>query len=293
MFFSLAVAAWLVRQAAAGESTGPIIFATSTVSNVVLLQTYTRHEKGRPYALASPSTPSSTSTLAFVVNNFRHSKDISWINDALANISSSLVRVDEVDGEDWPRSVSEAGPWLQWILQNYDNLPDFVAFLHGDQHSWHSDLDVHRILRAKPPNVEMLSTCKWGAFNAWDPEPYKIFWGRDVLYTSLFGLTFRQAWDKWHMGGYRCCSENLVAASAIRAVDRVIYQAVFDAMLHTKEMGWGWIFEGFWQNMFSQPHLPTAQVLANFQSVFSNYTKSEPPSLITDVTIHTQRSHCP
>jgi len=291
MFFSLAVAAWLVRQAGAGESSGPINAATSTVSYAALLQTYTRCGKKCPHALASTSTPSTTSTLAFVVNNFRHS-DISWINDALANISSRFVRVDELDGGDWPRSVSEAGPWLQWILQNYDNLPDFVAFLHGDQHSWHSDLDVHRILRAKPPNVEMLSTCKWRVFQLWDPEPYKILWGTNVLYTSFFGLTHRQAWDKWHMEGYRCCSENLVAASAIRAVDRVIYQALLDAILHTQEMGWGWIFEYFWQNMFSQPHLPTAQVLANFQSVFSNYTKPEPLSLL-DVTIHTQRYQCP
>ena len=37
-----------------------------------------------------------------------------------------------------PRLISESREWFHWIVENYDNLPDYVVFLHGHSASWHT-----------------------------------------------------------------------------------------------------------------------------------------------------------
>ena len=40
--------------------------------------------------------------------------------------------------KDRPREISECREWLHFIVANYNNLPEYTIFLHGDSVSWHT-----------------------------------------------------------------------------------------------------------------------------------------------------------
>ena len=98
-----------------------------------------------------------------VVNNFHHKvKDLEWLK------SVPYEEVGTCDHpDDWAhcgdRVIGESLPWLEWMHANFDHLPTYTAFLHGDQFSWHAHLDAQKLVDLKPDDVEMLAedTCLW------------------------------------------------------------------------------------------------------------------------------------
>eukprot|EP00747_Dinoflagellata_sp_TGD_P128101 gnl/TRDRNA2_/TRDRNA2_174483_c0_seq4.p1 gnl/TRDRNA2_/TRDRNA2_174483_c0~~gnl/TRDRNA2_/TRDRNA2_174483_c0_seq4.p1 ORF type:complete len:295 (+),score=14.23 gnl/TRDRNA2_/TRDRNA2_174483_c0_seq4:106-990(+) len=199
-----------------------------------------------------------------VVNHFHKSQpnqdaDLSWLT--LNNFHVERVGLTS------PRHVSEAKPWLQWIVDNYDNLPEHIVFLHGHQHSWHSDILVDHIAATKPVDVEMLSSCVW-SYKTWPylQEHFCHDGSCDLLYNALFGISLEKAWKQWDMAiNYRCCSEMAVSRDAVRKVDRSIYKEIVST-IDRRNSPWAWILEYTWQNMFTKPIRPTADVLATLRS---------------------------
>lgn len=176
-----------------------------------------------------------------VVCNYKNKANTNWLTKTIqtqdVGIESSI-----------PRYISESGPWLQWIVDHYNNLPDFVIFLHGDQHSWHSDIDINYISKAQPKKVEMLSKYVWRT-----PDFYYGHekFGLDLLYFVIFGFKFLDGWKKWNMAqNYRCCSEMIVSKKAIYKYDIRVYRSLVH-LIESSHNPWGWIFERTWQNLFS------------------------------------------
>lgn len=56
-------------------------------------------------------------------------KSLSWIPIEYKVVSYYKER---------PRLISESREWFHWIVENYDNLPDYTVFLHGHSASWHT-----------------------------------------------------------------------------------------------------------------------------------------------------------
>eukprot|EP00747_Dinoflagellata_sp_TGD_P128095 gnl/TRDRNA2_/TRDRNA2_174483_c0_seq12.p1 gnl/TRDRNA2_/TRDRNA2_174483_c0~~gnl/TRDRNA2_/TRDRNA2_174483_c0_seq12.p1 ORF type:complete len:302 (+),score=21.90 gnl/TRDRNA2_/TRDRNA2_174483_c0_seq12:106-1011(+) len=199
-----------------------------------------------------------------VVNHFHKSQpnqdaDLSWLT--LNNFHVERVGLTS------PRHVSEAKPWLQWIVDNYDNLPEHIVFLHGDQHSYHSDIRIDHIAASKPVDVEMLSSCVW-SYKTWPylQEHFCHDGSCDLLYNALFGISLEKAWKQWDMAiNYRCCSEMAVSRDAVRKVDRSIYKEIVST-IDRRNSPWAWILEYTWQNMFTKPIRPTEDVLATLRS---------------------------
>merc|ERR1712007_351671 len=127
--------------------------------------------------------------------------------------------------------MGESMPWLEWIVRNYDDLPGYAVFLHGDQKSWHSTVTVGDLLKQRPANVKMLSKCYWRDIKYfYSDAPGSVKWGLDLLYKSLFGIDFTVAWTQWHMSGYICCAECVVTAEAIRNIPKKVYQRIIQIM---------------------------------------------------------------
>ncbi len=43
----------------------------------------------------------------------------------------------------------EATSYLNFIINNYDNLPKYVAFIHGHERAWHQENDIFDIIKRK------------------------------------------------------------------------------------------------------------------------------------------------
>ena len=67
---------------------------------------------------------------------------------------------------------------------NFDDLPAYVAFLHGEQFSWHSELSAEKVNGTKPDDVEMLS----GEKCIWPGGPSGGGYHSDLLSRRAFAL---------------------------------------------------------------------------------------------------------
>ena len=92
-----------------------------------------------------------------VVTNFHHKENLTWLN-AVDHVEVGTCDHPDTDWEHCgDRGIGESLPWLEWMASNFDHLPEYVAFLHGPQTSWHSSLSVWKLVNTKPRDVAMLA----------------------------------------------------------------------------------------------------------------------------------------
>jgi len=208
-----------------------------------------------------------------VVNNYKMGKDTKWIQEAIE------TEVDVgVDGP--PREVSEASPWMRWISDNYDTLPEYVAFLHGDQHSWHSTLDAEEIAQQHPEKVIMLANDICRKLEEWYGGMEKSL--LDMLFPALFGMSITEGYDKFNMSKNKCCTEMVVNRDAIRKADREVYTRLADAMDVSEEQYWGRGMERIWEVIFAQELKDTKHIT----DALDEYIESRKMNLFSNTAEH-------
>lgn len=211
-----------------------------------------------------------------VVCNFQH-RDLSWLAQAriptveVGTCSEAGAENDSLCGL---RLLGESRPWMKWIIQNYENLgAKYLAFLHGELHSWHSQDVLSRVRMAKPANVEMLSdhTCTWKQETGEDLIKDKVFPpgqtpGLNIIAQALYGKSFLEVWSSFGMAfNYRCCSEMVVNEDAVKKVDKRIFEALLSMFEKNPGHPWGYIMERYWQNLFSRTIVrPVEEIVALF-----------------------------
>lgn len=110
----------------------------------------------------SSSTPSSLATPSpalkkTIVMGKISSEKTNWVAQELADWNSSIYVVDLPEDVDSPTGLktnfnkaNEATPYLTYIIDHYNTLPDIAVFLHAHRTSWHNDApkwDIVNILR--------------------------------------------------------------------------------------------------------------------------------------------------
>jgi hypothetical protein len=83
--------------------------------------------------------------IVIVTSHFR--EDLTW----LKNSKYPVVLIDHEGASPSPFKPSviipnkgtEASVYLKYIIDNYYNLPEYIVFLHGHEHSWHQYKDRH------------------------------------------------------------------------------------------------------------------------------------------------------
>jgi hypothetical protein len=239
---------------------------------------------------------SEKNSLIAVVNNYKK-KDLHWL-DGVDHVEVGTCDNPE-DGPDCGRrNIGESKPWMQWMVSNYDSLPDYVAFLHGDEKSWHSHLSVPILESAHPSDVQMLADdkCTWPARARMKSDKHGGGPASTLLYNAFFGISRNQAWDGWHMSGhdtdgnasnhqeerrgttkYKCCSEMVVNSDRIRNVTKPVLEAVVTLITNHPELNWGYAFESFWQNLFLSDHAirPREEVLKDLDPKVVQFSTAE------------------
>mmetsp|Transcript_127228 Transcript_127228/g.206964 ORF Transcript_127228/g.206964 Transcript_127228/m.206964 type:complete len:296 (+) Transcript_127228:70-957(+) len=192
------------------------------------------------------SMPISAASRLAVVSNFKGLKNLSWLED--------IPRVEV--GFDSPRDFSESRPWIQWILANYDNLPDVVMFLHGDRTSWHHEkpYDLQFLKTTMPSPLLMLSdpTCAWTS-----DLPERIpgeLPALNAIHMALFGKDFRTMFIERQMAmSFVCCTEHMIIRDSLRRYDKSVYTELIELMNRHPNQAWAWIWERSFQNFWLAP----------------------------------------
>ncbi|KAI9665550.1 MAG: hypothetical protein M1831_001693 [Alyxoria varia] len=162
----------------------------------------------------------------------------------------------------------EAITYLSFIIDNYDSLPPYVAFVHAGATQWHNDIlgpDTSAILR----NIRFDMVDRRGYVNLrckhdpgcpvgvapFDPTDIDIR-GKDIrayfvdVYMELFNVPSSEV---PHEIGNVCCGQFVVSRQRIRDRPKSDYERMRRWALEssvTHSFGVGWVFEKVWHIIF-------------------------------------------
>jgi len=156
--------------------------------------------------------------------------------------------------------------YLYFIVSQYDNLPDYTAFVHAAKEQWHNDLfgpETARVLK----NLRLDSVDKHGYLNFRctlvdgcplsvlpnNPSPTDIK-NHDMraFFAQMYGEIFATEDVPDHIG-HQCCAQFAVSRAQILKRPKEDYQRMLDWAANTTLLdgpGVGWVFEKLWHIVF-------------------------------------------
>ncbi|KAI9855192.1 MAG: hypothetical protein M1824_006262 [Vezdaea acicularis] len=195
------------------------------------------------------------------------SEDVSWLERELPNIAKAVYTVDDPSAALQPPTNKghESMVYLTYIIENYDNLPDTVIFIHSHQSSWHNNdlLDgntghmIHRLSNQK--------VAREGYFNLrchlhpGCPEWLHLDTTSEDI-NKKEEAVFANVWDELHPGdpmpkilAQPCCAQFAASRDRIRSISLESWTRYQDWLLTTNlsDSLSGRIWEYTWQYVFT------------------------------------------
>jgi hypothetical protein len=153
---------------------------------------------------------------------------------------------------------NEASAYLKYIVDHYDNLPEYTFFIHDEEYSWHHNGSIEeRFLEAVDSNELYYNINNYYLKPTTNiKEKYKFYrWYKKYIqpYIPLKILP-----KKW-MEGYKGCAQFLVHRSLIQHLPKKFYQDLYDWILNFKNgklsgyyLEWTWhVFWDIFPNYIS------------------------------------------
>ncbi|KAJ3179550.1 hypothetical protein HDU85_004823 [Gaertneriomyces sp. JEL0708] len=196
--------------------------------------------RGNPQRALVIGTQTQTQTVErekFVIVS-RAKEDISWLPLYLHERIPYIVyqKGDPKATHNLPNKGNEASTYMKFILDNWENLPKRMAFIHGHRQSWHSTGPVDELLLQ----------------GNWDAAPFiKIpasfhhiknltIDDRSLSEDAEGNWRLKVFWDRFyseHLGPppeiieYTCCAQFIVHSSIVYSRPKQLYQEIYDFLM--------------------------------------------------------------
>jgi hypothetical protein len=69
-----------------------------------------------------------------------YNEDLSWTK--FLKYSYTVISKRGYSPETPPNKGNEASSYLQYIIENYDNLSEYTIFVHGHRNDWHHKMNI-------------------------------------------------------------------------------------------------------------------------------------------------------
>ncbi|KAB2573803.1 hypothetical protein DBV05_g7525 [Lasiodiplodia theobromae] len=216
---------------------------------------------------------------AFVVAS-QEKDDVAWLYDYFPDWTKYRYIVDNPKAElRVPINKGrESMVYLTFIIDNYDNLPDYTLFLHPTRYQWHNDdpdYDGLMVLRNfQVPYLEQEGyvnlRCAWqlGCPNEIkpyenDPREKQQQGHAGNSYYHAFKEIFGEAREVPHEVGVSCCAQFALTRDKIREIPRSEYVRLREWLAKTPLLDSisGRVMEYSWHILFGKEpiHCPSAQ----------------------------------
>lgn len=127
---------------------------------------------------------------------------------------------------------NEATSYLKYILNHYDNLPDYIMFIHGHDNSYHQKKTIKELLKcAKNRNESFLSlndtdfSCDDGWKNSLNAFiKYFTKFSNNSNWMSLIDTSANRTVSD-------CCAQFIVSRNTIYRLPKEAYQALYDDLM--------------------------------------------------------------
>jgi hypothetical protein len=172
----------------------------------------------------------------------------------------------------------ESTSYLEFIIRHYDNLPQYVAFLHGHETAWHQKEDVLHRLNTFSPDTCMKNYISLNKHWLWKDEGKT---NPDMERDDKLG--YLDVWKEWfekELGPapsreayfqHDCCAQFIVSRKAILRHKKESYKRWHKFLSDEKENYWRTIlFEHVWHMIFGEPMSVTEHgYYKDFESCFT------------------------
>lgn len=178
-----------------------------------------------------------------VIASYR-SQDVSWIKEIPSDWTIKRYILDEPGvhpdgGLSVPRNFGrEAMAYLTYIIDHYENLPMYAAFIHGHYRAWHQQAPISAKVRAL--NLTALSQENYVSFRCEDSMGCERRPFIDTETVKWEGERhIRQFWHYMLPNSelprnlsYKCCGQHAVTAAAIRTRSKDDWIRIRAPLLH-------------------------------------------------------------
>ena len=185
-----------------------------------------------------------------------HKEDVSWLPTYFPDFTPFVYAANDTDA---PHHLvhpqgREAGAFLSFILDYYDDLPDLMAFVHAHResyHTWHNDI-VNALARVRWDRVRGYVSLNALEHHSVGPGD----WNFDFAvanWRDLFGTALGDPPER--IQGY-CCAQFVVRRDDILAHPRAFYEELYVAVFDEALMGvvdLPRVLEHTWHMIFGQP----------------------------------------
>jgi hypothetical protein len=188
----------------------------------------------------------------------RYKKNTDWVEKFKLRYSNIDVKIYDKENPNNPYNVpinkgNEASVYLKYILDNYDNLPDKIFFIHDDEYSWHHSGSIVDLLQeAINMNLPYYNVNDRGYFDSdvTNHEEYLNILNWWKRYLQPYCPIEKLPNSNWFYG-YRCSAQFLVDKSIILKYPRIFYQELYNWILdgdYGKLSGYyfEWTWHVFW-----------------------------------------------
>lgn len=192
-----------------------------------------------------------------VVVTSHYKENLNWLRES----GLQLVVCSKVhDSPECPLHANrgrEASAYLQYILSNYDHLPDHIAFVHGHEDAWHHGFDK--------PLLDVIRSAKFREYgfvslNNWYIDDRTMDNDKMVYIRSIWNEVFRPFLKRdapvyiYH----DCCAQFIVSRERVLANSLEAYETWYELIMRDEAFDdggytWGIIFEMLWPLIFGEP----------------------------------------
>lgn len=162
----------------------------------------------------------------------------------------------------------EAGAYLSFIIEHYDDLPDYTFFIHGSDVQWHNEptaltQSAIRSLRFEAVDVRGYTNLRClqepgcpDSLNPRNPKPVddKYAYVREAFLPDLYAELLHVPLAKVPSGvGHMCCGQFVVTRDRIRQRPSRDYEQILHWIAYTTftdDYGIGWSIEKLWHVLF-------------------------------------------
>jgi hypothetical protein len=176
-----------------------------------------------------------------------YKEDTAWL-DTLRYPHTVISRAG-IPQETAPNRGNEVGVYLEWIVKNYDALPDYTVFIHAHQRSPHCAGDMAQIINQlvfdrEYRNINVYPPIAAACF----PAQLAILNPHKHVIEAAFGMSLPLEELR-----FNCCGQFYVSRAAIQRHPRQAYQAAYDWLmttpLHSRDSGR--LLEYTWHLLFT------------------------------------------
>jgi hypothetical protein len=241
---------------------------------IILLITSRYPENHNDFKVGVEQLPQDKDQLVIVSSHFK--EDLRWLKKTDNPVVVCSKTKSSPLCEEKINKGKEASAYLKFIIQNYDNLPNHVAFIHGHEKAWHQ--------RFKANLLDVITNCaKYKEHGFISLNNYFI---DDRYLDNKYMQKLHQIWDKEfrpylnrdppsHLY-YDCCAQFIVSKERILRHSKDTYQSWYNLIInypkndhdHGHEIAT--LFEYIWHIIFGEPDVITHEA---YQAMFGTCMK--------------------